>query len=414
MEARDYGLTEDQISLRRVCHRFVNGVVIPFVRENHEREWLAPPDERWPKELFLEAEKLGLRALGVPEKYGGMNIDTVTTAIIVEELGRGDPGFTNSLTNNRKVSAYLAQFAPEHLQDEWFPRYMNDPTFLMANCNTEPRGASDRALLYNAPEAGLQTRARFEDGCWVLNGRKQFISNGYLAKLYVVYANTDPSKGMLEGTSTFLVPRGTPGFKVEKANEKMGRRFCINGEMVFDNCRLPEDHLLVRDKAFKLRGGYGTAGKIAESAQAVGVAQAAFEATSAYTQEHFQGGKHILHHQMVAASLASMATRLETMRAFLYHVARAIDNGASDSGKLTLMLKVFCSETAVEICKDALEMHGGSGVMRELGVDKFFRDSIVALHTEGTTDIHRFKIINTMFPDTIGAYAAPFELESPE
>jgi alkylation response protein AidB-like acyl-CoA dehydrogenase len=184
METRDMALTEDQIAMRRLVQKFVDEKVIPFVKDNREREWSAPPEERWPKELFFEADKLGLRALDVPDKYGGMTIDTLTTAIIVEEMGRGDPGFTNAMTNNRKLSAYLARFAPEHIQDKWFPIFMEDPTFLMANCNTEPRGASDRALPYNVPEAALQTRARHEDDYWVLNGRKQFITNGYLGRLY--------------------------------------------------------------------------------------------------------------------------------------------------------------------------------------------------------------------------------------
>jgi alkylation response protein AidB-like acyl-CoA dehydrogenase len=407
MESRDLDLTEDQISMRRLVQKFVNEKVIPFVKENREREWSAPPEERWPKELFFEADKLGLRALDVPEKYGGMSIDTLTTAIIVEEMGRGDPGFTNAMTNNRKLSAYLARFAPEHIQDKWFPLYMEDPTFLMANCNTEPRGASDRALPYNVPEAALQTRAHYEDGHWILNGRKQFITNGYLGTLFFVYANTNPEVGIAEGTSCFLVPRDTPGFTVERANEKVGRRFSINGEMVFQDCRIPEDHLLVHNEAYRRRGGYGTKGKIAEAAQTLGVAQAAFDDTVTYVHEQFQGGRYIIHHQVVAARLARMATNLEAMRAFLYRVARAIDAGMTDSGKLCLMLKVFTSETSFEVCKDAVELHAGNGIMLEFGIDKHFRDALVALHTEGTIDIHLFKIINSMFPETIGSYAGP-------
>ncbi|OGO14935.1 MAG: hypothetical protein A2Z14_16970 [Chloroflexi bacterium RBG_16_48_8] len=155
MEGRDYGLTEDQIGMRGLCRKFVDEVVIPFVKENHEREWYAPPEERWPKELMYEVDKLGIRALGVPEKYGGMSVDTLTMAIIIEELGRGNPGFTNTLTQGIKLSALLARISPEHLQDKWFPEYLQDPTFLMANCMTESQGASDRALPYNVPEASL-------------------------------------------------------------------------------------------------------------------------------------------------------------------------------------------------------------------------------------------------------------------
>jgi alkylation response protein AidB-like acyl-CoA dehydrogenase len=204
-----------------------------------------------------------------------------------------------------------------------------------------------------------------------------------------------------------LVPRDTPGLRVERANEKVGRRLSINGEMVFEDCRVPEDHLLVHNDAYRRRGGYGTKGKIAEAAQTLGVAQAAFDDTVTYVHEQFQGGRTIIHHQVVAARLARMATKLEAMRSFLYRVARAIDEGTTDSGKLCLMLKVFTSETSFEVCKDAVELHAGNGIMLECGIDKHFRDALVALHTEGTIDIHLFKIINSMFPETIGSYAGP-------
>jgi len=407
METRDLGLTEDQIAMRRLVRDFVDEVVIPFVRDNRDREWCASPEETFPLELMLEADKIGLRALNVPEKYGGMSIDTMTTAIIVEELGRGDPGLSNTLTNCRKLAAYLGRHAAPRLQDEWFPRYMADPTFLMAMCNTEPKGASDRALPYNVPEAAHQTKAVLEDGYWVINGRKQFISNGYLGTLFIVHANTKPECGIVQGTSTILVPRDTPGFQVTRANEKMGRRFCINGEMSFEDCRVPEDHVLVRDKATEQARTYRTTAAISESAQALGVAQAAFDDTAKHVQEVFQGGRTIIKHQIVAIRLAEMATRIEAMRSFLYTVARGIDSGASDAQNLRLMLKVFNCENSFEVCKAAVELHGGSGVMREVGVEKHLRDATVALHTEGTIDMHLFKIINSMFPDTVGAYAGP-------
>ncbi|OGO14936.1 MAG: hypothetical protein A2Z14_16975 [Chloroflexi bacterium RBG_16_48_8] len=223
----------------------------------------------------------------------------------------------------------------------------------------------------------------------------------------MVYANTNPDVGIVEGTSCFVVPRDTPGFKIETVNEKMERRYIINGEVLFDNCRLPEDHLLIRDDAYLKIRTYSVAGNTAEAAQALGVAQGAFDKTVLYVQEHFQGGRRIIQHQVIAARLANMATRLEAARAFLYYTGRAIDAGASDAGKLLHMLKIHCVESAFEVCKDAVEIHGGSGVMTELGIEKHFRDATIALHTDGTTDIHRFRIVNAMFPDTVGAYAGP-------
>lgn len=411
MKMRMIGLSEEQKLILQMCRDFVDEVVTLFVRENRDREWLAPPEERLPVELLRAADKLGLRTLGVPEKYGGIRLEAPaqTFAIIAEELARGDSGFADVLGQNWKVAVLLSACAPQHLQDMWFPRFMEDPTFLMAHALTEPRGASDRWLPYNAPEANMHTKATFKDGLWVLNGRKQFISNGYDAKLYVVYANTNPKVGIMEGTSSFLVPRGTPGFTIGPVHEKMGSRFMNNAELVFDDCRVPEDHLLVKDVALKRAGVYFRPGKILQAAKALGVGVAAFEDTVKYVQQHVQGGRLLIKHQIVAAALAEMATKLETVRAFSRYAARALDEGADDTDQLCLMAKVYSSEAVFDLCKRAMELHGGSGVMREMGIEKHFRDAAIFLHMDGTNDIHRFKIVKAMFPDMAGMYAGPEE-----
>ena len=152
------------------------------------------------------ADEVGIRTLGVPEEFGGVELDpgseVRTFALISEEIARGDSGLADKLVQNWKVSVLLRNLAPRHLQEKWFKRLTEDPQFLLAHCLTEPRGASDRWLPYNVPEAAMQTRAVKKNGEWVINGRKQFISNGYDAGLYVVYANTNPKVGMLQGTST--------------------------------------------------------------------------------------------------------------------------------------------------------------------------------------------------------------------
>jgi len=409
MEMQMMGLTEEQKQMKKLCHDFVDSDVIPFIRKNREREWTAPPEERLPWELLKAADKLGLRSLGVPEKYGGIKLDkqAETFAIIAEELARGDSGFADIMGQLWKVPVLLSSIAPAHLQDVWFPRFMEDPTFLMAHCLTEPRGASDRWLPYNVPESNMHTKAALKDGYWVLNGRKQFITNGYDAKLYVVYANTNPNAGIADGTSSFLVPRDTPGLIPTRVNEKMGARYMNNGEIVFDDCRVPEDHLLVKDVAIKKAGVYFSPGKILQAAKNLGVGVAAYDETVAYVQQYVQGGRLLIKHQVVASTLADMAIRLETVRAFTRYAARALDQGASDAAQLTLMAKVYAADTVFEVCREAMELHGGSGVMVEVGIEKHFRDAAVFLHMDGTQDIHRFKIVRAMFPDTAGTYAGP-------
>ena len=404
-------LTEEQRMMRQTCRDYVDAVVAPFIRDNWQREWLMDPEARLPREILEGADAIGVRTLAVPEEFGGTALDpddeVQTFAIIAEEIARGDSGLADKLVQNWKISVLLRNLAPRHLQERWFPRLVGDPGFLMAHCLTEPRGASDRWLPYNVPEANMDTRAVLDGGEWVINGRKHFISNGYDASLYVVYANTDPAVGMLQGTSSFLVPRDTPGLTVARCNETMGGRFMNNGEIVFEDCRVPADHLLVEGDAMAKAGVYFRPGKIIQAAKNLGVGVAAFEKTAAYVQHYVQGGRVLIKHQAVAVRLADMAIRLDAVRAFVRYAARAVDQGASDADKLCNMVKVFASEEILKVCQDAMELHGGTGVMLEAGIEKLFRDAAIFLHMDATVDISRFKIVKAMFPDTAGVYAGP-------
>ncbi|MBM3608972.1 MAG: hypothetical protein FJX29_11070, partial [Alphaproteobacteria bacterium] len=242
-------MSEDQRLMRNSCRAFVDDVILPFIRADWKREWSMTPGDRLPPAILEGAEQIGIRTLGAPEEFGGVELDPAsevqTFAIIAEEIARGDSGLADKLVQNWKVSVLLRHLAPRHLQEKWFPRLLSEPQFLLAHCLTEPRGASDRWLPYNAPEAAMTTRAVRDGDHWIINGRKQFISNGYDASLYVVYANTKPGSGMLQGTSSFLVPRNTPGLTVARCNETLGCRFMNNGELVFEDMRVPADHLLV-------------------------------------------------------------------------------------------------------------------------------------------------------------------------
>jgi len=405
------GLSEEQRMMRQSCRDFVDDVVIPFIRGNWQREWSMVPEERLPPEILEGAQQVGIRTLGVPEEFGGLELDkateTQTFAIIAEEIARGDSGLSDKLVQIWKVSVLLRNLAPRHLQERWFPRIVEDPQFLLAHCLTEPRGASDRWLPYNVPEAAMQTRAVKTNGEWIINGRKQFISNGYDAGLFVVYANTNPKVGMLQGTSSFLVPRDTPGLTIARCNETLGCRFMNNGELVFEDCRVPADHLLVENEALGSAGIYFRPGKIIQAAKNLGVGMAAFERTSDYVQTYVQGGRILIKHQAVALRLADMATRLAAVRALLGSAARAVDEAAPDADALCNMVKVFASEEVFKVAQHAMELHGGNGVMLDFGIEKLLRDAAIFLHMDATADISRLKIVKAMFPATAGSYAGP-------
>src|SRR5262244_2348944 len=402
-------LSEEQRLMRQSCRDFVDDVVAPFIRSNWQREWDMNPDARLPPEILEGADEIGIRTLGVPEEFGGVELDPKsevrTFALIAEEVARGDSGLADKLVQNWKVAVLLRNLAPRHLQERWFKRLIDDPQFLLAHCLTEPRGASDRWLPYNVPEAAMQTRAVKQGKQWVINGRKQFISNGYDAGLFVVYANTNPKVGMLQGTSSFLVPRDTPGLTVTRCNETLGCRFMNNGEMVFEDMRLPEDHLLAENDALGRAGVYFQPGKIIQAAKNLGVGVRAFEVTSDYVQNYVQGGRILIKHQAVAVRLAEMATSIEATRALTARAAEAVDAKAPEADALCNMAKMFASEQILKVAQHAVELHGGNGMMLDFALEKLLRDAAIFPHMDGTTDISKLKIVKAMFPHTAGKYA---------
>jgi alkylation response protein AidB-like acyl-CoA dehydrogenase len=404
-------LSEEQKLMRQSCRAFVDDVVLPFIRGNWQREWDMNPDARLPPEILEGCEEVGIRTLGVPPEFGGLELEPAseaqTFAIISEEIARGDSGLADKLVQNWKIAVLLRSVAPRPLQERWFPKLMADPQFLLAHCSTEPRGASDRWLPYNVPEASMHTRAVRDGDAWVINGRKQFISNGYDASLYVINANTNPEVGMFQGTSSFLVPRGTPGLTVARCNETLGCRFMNNGELVFEDMRVPADHLLVEGNALGRLGVYHRPGKIIQAAKNLGVGVRCLEVTADYVQNYVQGGRILIKHQAVALRLAEMATKVQAVRSLVEQAARAVDGNASDADTLCNMAKLFASEEIMKVAQHCVELHGGNGMMLDFGVEKLFRDAAIFLHMDSTVDITKFRIVRSMFPDTAGKYAGP-------
>lgn len=405
--------TDEQKLIRQACHTYIDDVVLPFIRNDWRREWSMDPDSRLAPEILEGADNIGIRTLGIPEEFGGIELDPTTAvhtfAILGEEVARGDSGLADKLSQNWKVSLLLRRLAPRHLQEYWFKRIVEDPQFLLANCATEPGGASDRWLPYNVPKSAMRTKAVKRGNEWVINGRKQFISNGYDAKLYIVLANTNPGAGILQSTSAFLVPRDTPGLTIARCNETLGCRYMNNGELVFEDVRVPADHILAENDAFAKLPVYVRPGKILQAAKNLGVGIRALEVTSDYVQNYVQGGRILIKHQAVAIRVAEMATRIEAVRGMVERAARAVDADASDADLLCNMAKVYASEEIMKVVQHCIELHGGNGMMLEFGVEKLFRDAAIFLHMDATVDITKFKIAKLMFPETAGKYAGPEE-----
>jgi butyryl-CoA dehydrogenase len=246
---------------------------------------------------------------------------------------------------------------------------------------TEPNAGSDAG--------GIQTTARLEGNEYVLNGTKQWITNGGEAEIYTVIAITDRSKGA-RGASAFVVEKGTPGFSFGKKEKKMGIRASITSELIFDNCRIPKDNIISREGM-----GFIVAMKTLDSsrtgvgAQGVGVAQGAFEEAVKFARSRIQFGHPVISFQAIQHMLADMAIQIEAARALVYSAARYVDSGAKDVSKESAMAKTFATDVGMKVAVDAVQIMGGSGYMREYPVEKMMRDAKILQIYEGTNQIQR-------------------------
>ena len=285
---------------------------------------------------------------------------------------------------------------------------MADPSFLSCQAVSEPQGASDRWLPYEVPETKLRTTAVLDGDHWVINGNKQFITNGYDADIIQLYATTDKEADMWQGTSCILVPRDTPGVTVTRCNETLGLRYMNNGELVFEDVRVPKEYMMIENTAFGAADVvFYRLVKVIQSAYALGLCIAAFDDASTFTQDNVQGGRQIIKHQAIAVRMSDMAVKISALRAFIFSTARALDEDAEDAGIQCEMLKVYAADLSVAVCHQAVEIHGGYGTMIEFGVEKYLRDALMFSHMDGTKDICAFRLMKHFFPETEGAYAGP-------
>ncbi|HSK22020.1 MAG TPA: acyl-CoA dehydrogenase family protein [Egicoccus sp.] len=399
MQSRWHGLGVGDLAWARRAKEFVDTHVVPATRDARDDEWSAPWEARVPWDLIEEADDYGLRTLGlfaaVPDPPPPSSLGL---AAVAEELARGESALVDILLQGWKVGTIIEGLAAGHLRDHWLGRFLAEPRLVFSHCSTEPHGSSDRWLGWDHPDAAMRTTAELRDGEWILDGRKHYITNGPDSGLYVVYATTSQGARPSAGTSSFLVPRDTPGFSIGRVHEKLGGRRFNNAELIFDGCRLPADHLLVADTALGTSSRLFPASKAVIAAQALGVAQAAYEAALDYVQQRVQGGRPIVGHQAVALRVADMLIRIETTRALVHRAARAVDEEAPDRRRLRDIAKVAAAETAFAVAREAVELHGGLGVMREGGVERHLRDATLFLHLDGTNDIHRLRVVESLFP----------------
>ncbi|MCX7176160.1 MAG: acyl-CoA dehydrogenase family protein [Proteobacteria bacterium] len=369
-------LTQEQEMIRDAMREFARERLAPFAAE-WDRQCT------FPREALKQLAGLGAFGMVVPEAWGGAGMDYVSLALALEEIAAGD-GATSTIISvqNSVVCGPILAFG-NAAQKEKFLRPLASGAQLGCFCLTEPHVGSDAAA--------IRTSAVRDGEHWVLNGVKQFITSGKNAQIAIVFAVTDRTAGK-KGISAFIVPTDTPGYMVARIEEKLGQHASDTAQILFENCRVPADHLLgAEGNGYRIALANLEAGRIGIAAQSVGMARAAFEAALKYAHERESFGKLLFEHQAVNFRLADMATQIEAARQLVHHAASLRDAG-KPCLKEASMAKLFASEMAEKVCSDAIQIHGGYGYVADFPVERIYRDVRVCQIYEGASDIQRLVI----------------------
>ncbi len=374
----NFDLTDEQREFRNVVHQFMEKEVKPMARhtdETSEFNWTAT----------RKMAKLGLLGPEVPEEYGGAGMDTVSATISTEELAWacGSTSLAISAHNNLGLGPIL-QFGTEEQKQRWLPAGVSGEKQLGCLSLTEPGAGSD---LRN-----VRTKAVLEGDEWVVNGSKMWATNASIADFIVVLCRTDGDTGRSNELSHVIVPTDTPGVIIGAPEKKMGLNGSPTHGVTFEDARVPAENLLgERGKGLPQTLATLTKGRISIGSLALGLAQAAYDASLKYAKERETMGKPIGQHQAVAFMLADMATEIQAARHMLYWSAWLKDQGRPYA-KEASMAKLFATDMSERACRNAIQIHGGFGYSREFEVERFYRDTRLMSIGEGTSEILRMVI----------------------
>ncbi len=378
----DFKLTAKQEMIRKITREFAEEYIGPVAEESDQNSQLDP-------KVMEEMKRMGYFGTCIPEEYGGANLhdDTISFCIATEEIGRIDASWSITTGVHCSVVAYPIYIFGTEGQKQDFLIPLAKGEKIGAFCLTEANAGSDAA--------GVETRAYKDGDEWVLNGSKIFATNGGIAGTLLVIANTS-DVGSRKQLTVFIVNTDTPGYSVGVKEDKLGVRASSTCELVFDNMRIPQENILGRvGEGYRLGLQILDYGRILMAAQCVGLGQAALEAAIKYSNERVQFSQPISRFQGIQWKIADIGLAVETSRLLTYKAAWMCDHGF-DYGLVGSMAKLKASETAMMATHDAVQIHGGYGLMKAYAVERYFRDAKMAEIYEGTSEIQRMVIANQL------------------
>jgi alkylation response protein AidB-like acyl-CoA dehydrogenase len=376
-----FPLSEEHEMIRKAAHDFAQEKIAPIAAEFDE-------SGEFPHETIKKMGEMGFMGIEVPEEYGGAGMDTLSYVLALEEICKADAAHGVVMSVNNSLYAYgFLHFGTEE-QKQKYLRPVASGKAVGAYSLTEPMSGSDAGT--------MRSRAVREGDFYILNGRKSWVTGGPVAEYVVVFMMTDPEKKH-KGITAFIVDtKNAPGFSRGKKEPKLGIRASATSELLFENCRIPVANRLGEEgEGFKIAMTVLDAGRIGIAAQALGIAEAAYEASLGYAREREAFGQKIGQFQGISFKLADMKTRIEASRLLIYNAAIAKERSKTSGDRFTLeasMAKLFASETAMFCAHAAVQIHAGMGYSKELPIERYFRDAKITEIYEGTSEIQRMVI----------------------
>src|SRR5690625_1884983 len=372
----NFQLTDEQIMLRKMVRKFSASKIEPTAAERDEQE-------RFDREIFDEMAKLGLTGIPWPEKYGGIGSDYVNYVIVIEELSRACASIGVTLSAHISLASWPIFTYGNEQQKQNFLKRLATGKAIGAYALSEPDIGNEMSL--------MKTTAKADGDEYIINGRKVWVTNGSVADIYVVFAKTEPEAND-QGITTFIIEAGTEGFTIGKKERKLGIRSSPTTELIFENCRIPKANRLgAEGEGFNIAMSTLDGGRNGMAAQAVGIAQAALDASIEYAKEREQFGKPIVHNQGISFKLAEMATEIEAARLLTYHAAWLATNGLPNE-KASAISKLFAGNVAMKSTVEAVQVFGGYGYMKDYPVERYMRDAKITQIYEGIYEIESFTI----------------------
>jgi alkylation response protein AidB-like acyl-CoA dehydrogenase len=388
----DFSLTEEQRAWQMKARKFALEEIRPI---SLQRDHVTDPRRTWDWDIIKKGSQLGFRTAAVPKEWGGHGLDFVTQALVMAELARADSAISKAFSQCWKWSHLIAAACTDDQKRRFLKPFLEDDTYMLGKGITEPNAGSDNRLPpADDPQAGLRLRAERHGDEWILNGDKCFIANANVGKLFFVDARTNPNVSVREGTTMFLVPRDTPGFRIGEVFNKSGWRFYQNAELIFENARVPHANVVgeVGDGSRKAGGdrtGGDLFGDLELAANALGVCEAACESALHRATAPTPGGPPLAEQQLVQLKIGRMYMLTEALRSFVMRVAWEHDRRLHSANPGLVMN--FSTDAVQEVTRLNMDIHGSAGGMIDAGAEKLVRDGIIWSHLAGDT-VQRMKV----------------------